>query len=59
MTKQERKDYIRLARMLDRAAAFADKIEATLANGGMVGCIVGTIADELAIQAGYDIVSKQ
>ena len=59
MTLSERKIYIALARRLNLAAQFADKHSITLRNGGEVGSIVGSLADELATMAGYYPTTEQ
>jgi len=50
MTKAEIRKLDRLVRMLEEAASLADKIELQLDNGGYVGCLIGTMADELSVR---------
>lgn len=48
MNTKEKKKLARIIRLLDTAADLADEIELMAGNGGYVGSIVGTLADELS-----------
>lgn len=46
----EQKKLARVVKLLNQAAELADEIELTAGNGGFVGSIVGTLADELSLR---------
>lgn len=50
MTTAEKRKLNRIIDLLDKAAAMADEMDLTLSNGGFVGCIIGTISDELSLR---------
>lgn len=50
MTKQEQQKLRRIVRLLEQAASLADEMDLLANNGGYVGSIVGTVADELSLR---------
>jgi hypothetical protein len=50
MDNLELKKLRRIVTLLNQAAALADEIELLADNGGYVGSIVGTVADELSLR---------
>lgn len=49
MKAKERRAFRRLIAHLERARELADHLDLELANGGEVGALIGSIADELDI----------
>jgi len=50
-TRKDLKDLLRLIAKISAAATLADELQIEVANGGLVGCVLGSLADELSVRA--------